>query len=191
MDMNERITPIGDNNIHCKVVMDANQFAHALAIRSICIFEELGLAMDQAFDGNDYQATHIVAYHGEEPIGATRIRWFRDFAKIERTSFRKAHRSARVLRQCSDFIFDHIARKGYSKLVTHAEPKLALVWKRILGFEEVQGRPVVKTGDREPYLELIKHLNVPSDAININTEPRILFRTEGAWHKPSAFERSE
>ena len=33
------------------------------------------------FDGNDYQATHIIVYSGDEPIGTLRIRWFKDFAK--------------------------------------------------------------------------------------------------------------
>ena len=177
-----------ENCIRMFVVTNAVQLSHALAIRSICAFEESGLTFAQAFDGNDFQATHIVAYADEEPIGATRIRWFKDFAKIERTGFRKAYRSARILKQCSDFIFNHVAQKGYSQLITHAEPKYALVWKKILGFREVEGRPAVKTGAHEPYLELVKELTVPPDAISPSSEPKMFFRTEGFWHVPSAFE---
>ena len=121
-----------DNDIRMQVVTSAEQFMHAIAIRAICFMEDTGLTADQAIDGNDYQATHILAYAKQEPIGATRICWFRDFAKIERTAFRPAYRSARVLKLCSHFIFDHVARKGYQLLVTHAEPKYARVWELVL-----------------------------------------------------------
>lgn len=71
-----------DNSVRMVVVTNGEQLLHAFAVRSICFMEETGLSAQQALDGNDYQATHIVAYSGDEPIGATRIRWFRDFAKI-------------------------------------------------------------------------------------------------------------
>lgn len=176
------------SEIRMVVVTNSEQLMHAFAVRSICFMEETGLSAQQALDGNDYLATHIVAYLGTEPIGATRLRWFRDFAKIERTAFRKAYRSARILKQCSDFIFDHATRKGYTTLVTHAEAKYARVWQRVLGFEIVEGRPLVVTEGHEPYMELVKHLAPSADAITISADPRLLFRVEGAWHVPSAFE---
>lgn len=180
-----------DNDIRMQVVTSAEQFMHAIAIRAICFMEDTGLTADQAIDGNDYQATHILAYAKQEPIGATRIRWFRDFAKIERTAFRPAYRSARVLKLCSHFIFDHVARKGYQLLVTHAEPKYARVWESVLGFERVDGRPSVLTEGHEPYIELVKRLSPPPDAITLQTHPKVLFRIEGQWDKPSAFETGD
>ena len=177
-----------DNDVRMRVVTTSEGFIHAMAIRSICILEETGHTIAQAIDGNDFQATHIVAYAGDEPIGATRIRWFRDFAKIERTAFRKAWRSARILKNCSDFIFSHVARKGYSTLITHAEPKYARVWEMVLGFETVDGRPPVITPGHEPYVELVKHLNPPSEAISLQSAPHVMFRIEGYWDAPSAFE---
>jgi hypothetical protein len=76
-------------DIRTVVVTNAEQLSHAYAVRSICFMEETGLTAYQAFDGNDFQATHIVVYAGEEPIGAARLRWFNGFAKIERTAFSK------------------------------------------------------------------------------------------------------
>lgn len=177
-----------DNDIRMEVVSSAEQFMHAIAVRAICFMEDTGLSADQAIDGNDYQATHILAYAKQEPIGATRIRWFRDFAKIERTAFRPAYRSARILKQCSYFIFDHVARKGYQLLVTHAEPKYARVWEMVLGFERVEGRPPVVTEGHDPYVEMIKRLSPPPDAITLESDPKVLFRIEGHWDKPGAFE---
>ena len=94
--MGDENISLGHNSITIAVVKNAEQLAHALAIRAICMFEEAGLDVDQAFDGNDYQATHIIVYSGKEPIGAARVRWFKDFAEIERTCFRKAYRDPRT-----------------------------------------------------------------------------------------------
>lgn len=180
-----------DNDIRTLVVTSAEQFMHAIAIRAICFMEDTGLTADQAIDGNDYQATHILVYAKREPIGAARIRWFRDFAKIERTAFRPAYRNPRVLKRSAEFIFDHVAKKGYHQLVTHAEPKYARLWEMLLGFKRVEGRPLVVTEGHEPYIELVKRLLPPPDAITLQTDPKVLFRIEGQWDKPSAFEASD
>jgi hypothetical protein len=189
--MNSPAPHKSDNAIRLVVVTNGEQLLHAYAVRSICFMEETGLAAKRAFDGNDFQAMHIVAYADEEPVGATRIRWFNGFAKIERTAFRQAYRSVRTLKQTADFIFGHVAQKGYGKLLTLAKPKYAAVWVRMLGFREIIDRPAIFSGDGEQFVELIKDLSIPSDAISIDTDPNVLFRVEGAWHVPSAFEAGE
>jgi len=179
---------IGHNSIRFAVVTNAEQLAHALAIRAICMFEEAGLDFDQALDGNDYQATHIIVYSGNEPIGASRIRWFKDFAEIERTCFRVAYRDPRILKQAARFVFDHAAAKGYTTVITHAEPKFATVWKRMLGFREIPNRPVIQAQKGPPYIGLIKELETRQDAVTLQSDPKVLFRIEGHWHVPGAFE---
>jgi hypothetical protein len=179
------------NAIRIGVVTNSEQLLHAQAVRSICFMEETGLPARRAFDGNDFQATHIIMYYGDEPIGSSRIRWFNGFAKIERTGIRKAYRSARVLKQTADFIFDHVARKGYSKLITLAQPKYADVWIRVLGFRLRNDRPAALSGDGESFVELVKDLSASPDAISIDTAPGVLLRIEGAWHIPCAFEAGD
>jgi hypothetical protein len=182
------ITP-DHNQIRCEVVTTYEQLLHAYAIRSICFIEEHGDSARQQFDGNDYQATHMVAYAGDEPVGTLRVRWFKDFAKIERSSFRQAYRDIRVLKIVSDFAFDHVARKGYDKVITHAQPKYARLWKMVLGFRNVEGKkPVYFEGHGEPYIELVKELTPPPNAISERTDGNVLFRTEGYWDAPSVFE---
>src|ERR1700742_3893015 len=121
--MNASASLTTNNAVRIGIVMNSEQLLHAQAVRAICFMEETGLPARRAFDGNDFQATHIIMYYGDEPIGSSRIRWFNGFAKIERTGIRKDYRSVRILKQTADFIFDHVARKGYSKLITLAQPK--------------------------------------------------------------------
>jgi hypothetical protein len=177
-----------DNDLRVEVVTTTEQFMHAIAVRAICFMEETGLSAAQTIDGNDYQATHFIIYAKDEPIGTTRLRWFRDFAKIERTGFRAAYRNGRVIKRSADVVFQHVAMKGYTRLVTHAEPKYARLWEMLLGFKRIEGRPSVATEGQDPYIEMVKTLSPPAEAITLDTDPRILFRIEGHWDKPGAFE---
>ncbi len=72
MQTNVRTVVASHNQIRTEVVTTYQQLLHAYAIRSICFMEEHGVKAQQTFDGNDYQATHMIVYAGEEPIGALR-----------------------------------------------------------------------------------------------------------------------
>ncbi|WP_051631092.1 GNAT family N-acetyltransferase [Afifella pfennigii] len=141
------------------------------------------------FDGNDWQATHIVVYDGEEPVGTVRIRWFRDFAQFERTAFRKEWRNPHVIKACAQFAFDHVARKGFERVITHAGPLYARLWRMLLGFTPVEGKgPLLLEGHPEPYVELEKLLERPANALGLASDANTLFRIEGAWDEPGAHE---
>lgn len=177
------------NSIRMEIVTSHEQLLHAYAVRSICFMEEHGVPARHEFDGNDFQATHIVVYSGEEPIGTLRIRWFKDFAKFERTSFRKDYRDTQILKMLANFSFEHVARKGFNKVITHAQPKYARLWRILLGFKNAEGKkPVYFEGHEQPYIELVKELTPPDNAISETTDSIVLFRTEGFWDAPSQFE---
>jgi hypothetical protein len=181
-----------DNLIRVEIVTTPEQLLHAYAIRAICFMEEHGVTARQTYDGNDYQATHVIVYAGDEPIGTARIRWFKDFAKMERTSFRKAWRDVRTIKRCAEFIFEHIARKGYDCVITHAKPKYARLWRTMLGFKVAAGKePLLFDGHDEPYIELIKDLTPPHNAISSASDAAVLFRVEGFWDDRSKFEAVE
>jgi hypothetical protein len=179
-----------DNLIRVEIVTTPEQLLHAHAIRAICFMEEHGMAARQTYDGNDYQATHVIVYAGDEPIGTARIRWFRDFAKMERTSFRQAWRNPRIIKRCAEFIFEHIARKGYDRVITHAGPKYARLWRTMLGFKPAPGKEPLVFDNHEPYVELVKDLTPPHNAISAETDSYILFRVEGHWDELGTFEAS-
>ena len=161
-----------------------------MAIRSICFMEEHGVKAKQVFDGNDFQATHVITYDEDEPIGTIRVRWFKDFANLERASFRPDYRDFHVIRNASEFVFDHIARKGYDRVLTHAAPAYAMLWRRKFGFKIVPDKARVEfDGHPESYVELVKELSPPPNAITNATDPTVLFRIEGNWDQPSIYEK--
>lgn len=179
------------NHIRVEIVTRYDQLLHAFAVRGICFMEEHGVPALQNYDGNDLQATHVVAYAHDEPIASARLRWFRDFAKMERSCVRKSHRDPRILKHFSQFIYDHVARKGYERLITHAKPAYARMWRRTLGFLPVEGKaPMSFDGDDEPYMELVKFLDPHPKMISERESIATLFRVEGHWDTPSKFERA-
>lgn len=178
----------GDNSLRLELVDTFEKYQHALAIRAICFMEAAGLDVELALDTNDFHATHIVAYVGVEPIGALRIRWFKDFAKIERTAFRQAYRHPRYIRKMAKFAFDFIARKGFDRVITHAKPRYAKLWTTLLAFQDTGKPPATYKGHEEPYIELILHLTPPDNAITLDASANVLFRPEGKWDSPSVLE---
>jgi hypothetical protein len=179
----------GHNSIRCEVVTTYEQFLHAQAVRSICFLEEHQMPASLIFDGNDWQATHIIVYAGAEPAGTVRIRWFKDFAQFERTSFRKEWRNSHTIKACAEFAFEHVARKGFDRVITHASPLYARLWRMLLGFRPVAGKePFRLEGHPEPYVELEKFIAPPANAIGMATDARVLFRVEGTWDIPGQHE---
>jgi len=183
----EKIVPdIGHNALRIEVVTTPQQFLHVMGIRAICYTEDTHFPMYHAIDGNDYQCTHVICYLGDEPIGAGRIRWFKDFAKSERTAFRPRFREMRYLKAYCDFVFNHAAKKGYSRLMVHASPKYARLWRMKFGMKLVDKPSANYFG--EEYVELVKHLDVPKDAITSDCSIETLFRTEGTWDRAARYE---
>jgi hypothetical protein len=185
----ETIHKNGHNSVRFEIVQNQEQMLDALSIRAIVYMEDEGMAARLAFDGNDYQATHIIGYDGDEPFAAIRVRWFNGFAKLERMAMRKAYRNPRVLKSFLDFVFLHVARKGYPIALTHAAPVYARLWCKLFRFEQVTHKePAYFRGHEEPYVELVKHLDVPTNAITSDTDVTTLYRVEGAWDSPSSHE---
>ena len=188
MNMAEQknLSESGHNAFRVEVVTTPQQFLHVMGIRAICYTEDTLFPMDHAIDGNDYQSTHVIAYLGDEPIGAGRIRWFKDFAKSERTAFRPRFREMRYVDAYCKFVFSHVAKKGYSRLMVHASSKYARLWRIKYGMKLVDKPAATYFG--EEYVELVKELEVPKDAITYDSSIETLFRIEGNWDGAARYE---
>ena len=189
MQNNEHAIVANHNQIRTEVVTTDQQLLHAYAIRSICFMEEHGVKATQTFDGNDYQATHIIVYAGDEPIGTMRIRWFRDFAKLERTAFREAYRNTHLLKASAYFVFDSHRPQGIRQghHPRAAEICAAENHSRIQECRR-QGAVLLRRSP-EPYIELVKELTPPLTQSRQARHGR-LFRTEGSGMRRRSTRRS-
>jgi predicted GNAT family N-acyltransferase len=167
-----------------------DEIMQAMAVRSLVYMGEQLCPYAEEYDGNDFAgATHLVARLGREPVGTVRMRWFCDFAKLERLTVVPAQRGGAVPRALLEAAFDLAARKGYRRVMGHTQRRLAPVLIRYGGVKVRKDRPGFVFSDHE-YVETIRELNPPDDAVNIDSDPMVLLRPEGVWDRPGVLDHS-
>ncbi len=161
-----------------------------MAVRSLVYMGEQACPYEEEFDGNDFAgATHLLLRRGAEPIGVVRLRWFSGFAKLERLAIRKEHRGGPGLMLLARSAFDLVRRKGYRRLMGHAQARLVPFWKRYFAGWVRPDRPAFAFSDYD-YVEMEFALDPPADAVTIDSDPFVLLRPEGEWDHPGVLDRS-
>jgi predicted GNAT family N-acyltransferase len=182
--------PLPKEAVSVAVASTLDDLMQAMAIRSVVYMGEQFCPYEEEFDGNDLAgATHLIARIGRQPVGVIRLRWFADFAKLERLTVLPSCRGGAVPRALLDAAFDLAAKKGYRRIMGHTQVRLAPVLKRLGNVKVREGRPAFTFSDHE-YVETIKELVPPEDAISIDSDPMTLLRPEGAWDRPGVLDRS-
>lgn len=159
-----------------------------ISIRSAVYIGEQECPYLEEFDGNDFSATHMLGYVGNEPAGCIRIRYFADFAKIERLAVRKEFRRTRLSFQLVRSAIDFCRMKGYRRLYGHAQKRLVNFWGHF-GFELFEGGKELVFSDFD-YVEMQMNTDRHPSAITIGVDPYVIIRTEGRWHHPGILEES-
>jgi len=160
----------------------------AMAIRSAVYMAEQECPYEEEFDGNDFSATHLIGYVGNEPVATLRLRFFADFVKIERVAVRHQFRNRHVAEEIVKAAIELARVKGYRRIYGHISKRLANFWTRF-GFRTFEGGKEFVFSDYD-YVEMVMELDRHPDAIAIGMNPYVLLRPEGRWHLPSALERS-
>jgi hypothetical protein len=124
-------------HIETIVAQSADHMQMVTAVRGAVFLAENEWAQMATFSGefhaNDFNATHILTLVNGDPAGIMRIRWFRDFAIMERIGIRARYRSYAVFVDLSEFAVQHIREKGYTKIAGRAYGKTWQMWKRLIG----------------------------------------------------------
>jgi predicted GNAT family N-acyltransferase len=159
------------------------------AVRTATYMTEQLCSYDEEFDGNDFCATHLIGEVDGEPAGCLRIRWFADFAKLERLAIRPEYRRSRLMPLLVRAGFAHCRRKGYCRLYAHAREDLVPAWERF-GARPVEGRPPFQFSD-VTFREMMLDLAPADDAIRFGADPLLTIRPEGAWDSLGPIERAQ
>src|SRR6266853_2324589 len=116
--------------VSVRVARTIDDFMRAAVIRGAVFIGEQKCPYDEEFDGNDFTATHLIGYVGSEPAGCLRIRYFSDFAKLERLVVRKEFRSIGLGRQIVRAGVELCEMKGYGRIHAYSQKRLVKFWDK-------------------------------------------------------------
>ena len=176
------------NEVAITVVRSIEDFMKIVALRSAVYIAEQECPYLEEFDGNDFSSTHLLAYLGNEPIGCLRIRFFADFAKIERLAVRKEFRKIGASKPLVEAAIDLCKAKGYRRMYGHAARHVVKFWEQF-GFSIVENAQEFVFSDFE-YIEMQMFAERSPTAVTIGVDPYLTIRPEGQWHKPGILEAS-
>lgn len=170
------------------VVRTLDEMAQVQTVRSLVYMGDQACPYDEEFDGNDLcGATHLLLRCEREPVGVVRLRWFGEFAKLERLAVRREHRGGPALLTLCRAAFDLAARKGYRRLIGHAQVRGEAFWRRYFAGRPREGRAVFHFSGyayREMEFELAPH----AGRVGLASPPMVLLRPEGDWDRPGVLE---
>jgi predicted GNAT family N-acyltransferase len=170
------------------VVRNLEDFHKVMAIRSAVYISEQECPYEEEFDGNDFAATHLIGYVGDEPAATLRLRFFADFAKLERVAVRHEFRNTRISFELIKAAIALGRAKGYRRLYGHARKRLTGFWTRF-GFRTFEGGSELVFSDHD-YVEMVLEMDRDPNAVTLGADPYVIIRPEGRWHVPSVLERS-
>jgi predicted GNAT family N-acyltransferase len=174
--------------ISVTVARSIEDMMRVVAIRSAVYISEQQCPYAEEFDDNDFCATHLLGYIGSEPAGCLRIRYFADFAKIERLAVRKEFRNTRLCFNIVRAGIELCRAKGYQVLYGHSQKRLLKFWGRF-GFKPIDGAPEFVFSDFD-YVEIRLDTERSPQSITIGLDPYVMIRPEGRWHLPGILEKS-
>lgn len=129
--MNAPTQSIGGEAVITKLAMRMEDSMQAFAVRAACFIGEMGVPFSEEFDGHDFGATHIIAYVGEEPVGAVRIRWFQSFAMPERLAVIQRFRGNDIGQMLLERCRKVAESRGCDKLYVQVLPGDVGYWDRL------------------------------------------------------------
>ena len=174
--------------ISVRIARDANDLMLVTAIRSAVYLAEQDCPMEEEFDGNDLVAAHFLGSVGNEPAGCVRVRFFGEFAKVERLAVRHQHRRSRLSFKLVREALDYCRRKGFKKAYGHAQDRLVDFWAHF-GAKPLGHNRKLTFSDFS-YTEMVVDLAPCEDAITLDSDPYLIIRPEGDWDRPGVLDLS-
>jgi predicted GNAT family N-acyltransferase len=175
------------DSISVRVVRSLEEMSQVIAIRGAIYMGEQHCPFEEEFDGNDFSATHLICHKDREPVGCMRIRYFADFAKLERLAVRQEGRGSGLAGRLLDAAIELCRKKGYRVLYAHSQKRFLKVWEQ-RGFRRMGARELVFSDF--DYVEVKLETEKHPQSITLSDDPYVLIRPEGNWDTPGILERS-
>jgi predicted GNAT family N-acyltransferase len=179
---------ISQRAISIRIARDPNDLMLVTAIRAAVYLAEQDCPIEEEFDGNDLVAAHFIGFIGAEPAACLRVRFFGEFAKIERLAVRHQFRRSRISFKLVQASLDYLRRKGFKKAYGHAQDRLVNFWAHF-GAKPLGHNRKITFSDFS-YTEMVLDLEPDADAITLDSDPYLIIRPEGDWDRPGVLEGS-
>ena len=174
--------------ITIRIARDPNDLMTVFAIRSAVYLAEQDCPMEEEFDGNDLVAAHFLGFVGNEPVACLRVRFFGEFAKVERLAVRHQFRKSRVAFKLVQASVEYVKRKGFRKIYGQAQDRLVDFWAHF-GAKPLPTQREITFSDFS-YTEMLLEIEPGPDAITLASDPYVIIRPEGEWDQPGVLDRS-
>lgn len=174
--------------ISIRVAASMTDLMQVVAIRAAAFLAEQSCPYGEEFEGNDFCAMHLVGSIDDEPAACLRVRFFADFAKLERLAVRHEFRRSRI---AFDIVRNGIKvcrQKGYTRIYGHAQDRLVPFWSRF-GARPMRPHRTLTFSDYS-YTEMLLVTDRDPEALSLASDPYVLIRLEGRWNEPSPLEHS-
>lgn len=173
--------------VSVKVARSIEELMQAFAIRAAVFLSEQHCPYAEEFDGNDFTATQFLGLVSGEPASTCRMRYFAEFAKLERVAVRREFRKSGVAAQMIDYSLDLCRQKGYRRIYGHAQARLVPFWQKF-GFQPINDEKF--TFSDHEYIEIECRLEPHPDPVVVGKDPMVIIRPEGSWDEPGVLELS-
>jgi len=119
-----------------RTVESQDDMIKVYSVRAIVFIHEQNCPYTEEVDGLDIQAQHILGQEGSEPFACGRIRYFKDYAKLERIAVRKEWRKNGYGEELVRFMISESGKKGFNSFRMNAQVQVIPFYER-LGFKAV------------------------------------------------------
>jgi predicted GNAT family N-acyltransferase len=175
-------------NISIRVASSMTDLMQVVAIRAAAFLAEQTCPYREEFEGNDFCAMHLIGSIDDEPAACLRVRFFADFAKLERLAVRHEFRRSRLAFDIVRAGIKVCRQKGYTRIYGHAQDRLVPFWSRF-GARPMRPSRSLTFSDYS-YTEMLLVTDRDPEALSLGSDPYVLIRLEGRWNEPSPLERS-
>jgi predicted GNAT family N-acyltransferase len=170
------------------VVRTLDDLQKVVAIRAIVYMGAQKCPCNEEFDGNDFCGMHLIGWIRGEPVACLRIRFFADFAKMERLAVRPDYRRSSMAFKIVRHAISIITRKGYTRIYGHAREGLEAFWARFGAKPMIDAQPFSFSG--HTYREMLLELPGSNNAVTLAADPLVINRPEGAWDEKGILENA-
>jgi predicted GNAT family N-acyltransferase len=170
------------------IVRSMSGLAQVFALRAATFIAEQFCSYEEEFDGNDFCSTQFVGSIDDDPAGCIRLRYFGDFAKLERLCVRREYRGSGLKAALVEAALGHARAKNFRLVYGHARADLVPMWREF-GFEPIAGRPSFRFANID-YVEILRELEPDESAVRLGVPAMLTTRPEGEWDEPGPLDLS-